>query len=183
MKNDILLEVRDLQTHFYTDEGLVKAADGIDISIKKGETLGLVGESGCGKSVTALSVMRLIQEPPGKIVQGEILFHGNNLLNLSETEMRHIRGNRISMIFQEPMTSLNPLFRSGDQIAEAIALHQGVSKQDARAKAVEMLQKVGIPDPESRAREYPHQMSGGMRHRCHCRYGTVGSCHVCREDR
>ena len=165
MKNDILLEVKDLQTHFYTDEGLVKAADGIDISIKKGETLGLVGESGCGKSVTALSVMRLIQEPPGKIVQGEILFHGNNLLNLSETEMRHIRGNRISMIFQEPMTSLNPLIRCGDQIAEAIALHQGVSKQDARAKAVEMLQKVGIPDSESRAREYPHQMSGGMRQR------------------
>ena len=165
MKNDILLEVKDLQTHFYTDEGLVKAADGIDISIKKGETLGLVGESGCGKSVTALSVMRLIQEPPGKIVQGEILFHGNNLLNLSETEMRHIRGNRISMIFQEPMTSLNPLIRCGDQIAEAIALHQGVSKQEARAKAVEMLQKVGIPDSESRAREYPHQMSGGMRQR------------------
>ncbi len=165
MKNDILLDVRGLHTHFYTDEGLVKAADGIDITIKKGETLGLVGESGCGKSVTALSVMRLIQEPPGKIVQGEILFHGNNLLNMSETEMRHIRGNRISMIFQEPMTSLNPLFRCGDQIAEAIALHQGVSKQDARAKAVEMLQKVGIPDSESRAREYPHQMSGGMRQR------------------
>ena len=165
MKTDILLEVRGLHTHFYTDEGLVKAADGIDITIKKGETLGLVGESGCGKSVTALSVMRLIQEPPGKIVRGEILFHGNNLLNMSETEMRHIRGNRISMIFQEPMTSLNPLFRCGDQIAEAIALHQGVSKQDAGAKAVEMLQKVGIPDPESRAREYPHQMSGGMRQR------------------
>ena len=165
MKNDLLLRINDLHTHFYTDEGLVKAADGIDISINKGETLGLVGESGCGKSVTALSIMRLIQEPPGKIVKGEILFDNQNLLNLSESEMRSIRGNRISMIFQEPMTSLNPLFRCGSQIAETISLHQGVTSHKARQKAVEMLHKVGIPDPESRAREYPHQMSGGMRQR------------------
>jgi len=165
MSNDVLIQVTDLHTHFYTDEGLVKAADGIDLTLKKGETLGLVGESGCGKSVTALSIMRLIQEPPGRIVQGKILFHDQNLLELSETEMEHIRGNRISMIFQEPMTSLNPLFRSGHQIAEAIRLHQAVSRQEGNARAVEMLQKVGIPDPDTRAREYPHQMSGGMRQR------------------
>ena len=165
MKSDILLQIKDLHTHFYTDEGLVKAADGIDITIRKGETLGLVGESGCGKSVTALSILRLIQEPPGRIVKGEILFNNQDLLKLSETKMQHVRGNRISMIFQEPMTSLNPLFRAGGQIAEAIRLHQKVSTQVASERAVEMLQKVGIPDPESRAREYPHQMSGGMRQR------------------
>jgi peptide/nickel transport system ATP-binding protein len=163
--NENLLEINDLHTNFYTDEGLVKAADGIDIHIRKGETLGLVGESGCGKSVTALSVMRLIQEPPGRIVQGEIRFHDRNLLELPEAEMRRIRGNRISMIFQEPMTSLNPLFRCGGQISEVIRLHQGLSKKDAADRAVEMLQKVGIPDSVSRAREYPHQMSGGMRQR------------------
>ncbi|MBW1995571.1 MAG: ABC transporter ATP-binding protein, partial [Deltaproteobacteria bacterium] len=165
MKNDALLRIDDLHTHFYTDEGLVKAADGIDITIGSGDTLGLVGESGCGKSVTALSIMRLIQEPPGRIVKGEVLFHDLNLLKLSEREMEHIRGNRISMIFQEPMTSLNPLFRAGDQIAEAIHLHQKVSKAEAKRRAVQMLQKVGIPDPEKRAKEYPHQMSGGMRQR------------------
>ena len=165
MKNDNLLQIKNLHTHFYTDEGLVKAADGIDVVIKKGETLGLVGESGCGKSVTALSVMRLIQEPPGRIMDGEILFYDQDLLKLSEGEMEHIRGNRISMIFQEPMTSLNPLFRCGHQIAEAICLHQNVSKNEGEERAIEMLQKVGIPDPETRAREYPHQMSGGMRQR------------------
>ncbi len=165
MKNDILLQINNLHTHFYTDEGLVKAVDDVDVTIRKGETLGLVGESGCGKSVTALSVMRLIQQPPGRIVKGEILFHDQNLINLSEAEMQHIRGNRISMIFQEPMTSLNPLFRSGNQIAEAIRFHQSVSKKEAKDLAVKMLQKVGIPDPESRAKEYPHQMSGGMRQR------------------
>jgi peptide/nickel transport system ATP-binding protein/oligopeptide transport system ATP-binding protein len=165
MENDILLEIKNLHTHFSTDEGLVKAADGIDLIMRKGETLGLVGESGCGKSVTALSVMRLIQQPPGRIVDGEILFNGQNLLELSDAQMRQIRGNMISMIFQEPMTSLNPLFRCGDQIAETIRLHQGVAKKAARQRAVNMLKKVGIPDPESRAMEYPHQMSGGMRQR------------------
>jgi len=165
MKNDHLLEIKDLHTHFFTDEGLVKAVDGVDIVIGKGETLGLVGESGCGKSVTSLSVMRLIQEPPGRIVKGEILFNGQNLLTLSERAMQRIRGNHISMIFQEPMTSLNPLFRAGNQIAETIRLHQNVSKHAAREQAVEMLRKVGIPDSEARSREYPHQMSGGMRQR------------------
>ena len=165
MKNDILLKVRELHTYFDTEEGLVKAADGIDIVIREGETLGLVGESGCGKSVTALSIMRLIKEPPGKIVKGEILFHDTDLLRLTKAEMRHMRGNRLSMIFQEPMTSLNPIFRVGDQISEAIRIHQGVPKRTARDQAVEMLRRVGIPDPESGIKEYPHQMSGGMRQR------------------
>lgn len=165
MMNDVLLEVKDLHTHFYTYDGVAKAVDGVDFSVRKGEALGLVGESGCGKSVTALSILRLIQEPPGRIMKGEILFDGQDLVALTPNEMRHIRGNRISMIFQEPMTSLNPLFSIGDQIAESIRLHQGVSRREAMDRAVEMLGKVAIPDPEKRIKEYPHQLSGGMRQR------------------
>jgi len=163
--NDILIQVNDLHTNFYTDEGVVKAVDGVDLFLRKGETLGLVGESGCGKSVTALSIMRLIQQPPGRIEKGQILFENQDLLGMSEEQMRQIRGNHISMIFQEPMTSLNPVFRVGDQIAEAIRLHQGLPKGSAMERAAEMLQKVGIPDPGTRVKEYPHQMSGGMRQR------------------
>jgi oligopeptide transport system ATP-binding protein len=160
-----LVEIRNLKTHFYTDDGISPAVDGVNLFIKRGETLGVVGESGCGKSVTSLSVMRLIPNPPGKIVDGEILFEGRDLLKLSESEMRKIRGNDISMIFQEPMTSLNPVYTIGDQIAEAITLHQGLNKKEALDKAVEMLRLVGIPLPDKRVREYPHQLSGGMRQR------------------
>lgn len=163
--NDNLVEVKNLKTYFFTDDGVVPAVDGVDFSIKKGETLGIVGESGCGKSVTSLSLLRLVPNPPGKIVDGEMYFKGENLLEKSESEMRKIRGNDISMIFQEPMTSLNPVFTVGEQISEAIELHQGLNKRDALAKAVEMLKLVGIPSAEQRVNEYPHQMSGGMRQR------------------
>ncbi len=159
-----MLKVRNLRTHFFTEAGLIKAVDGIDLSIGQGQTLGLVGESGCGKSVTALSIMRLVQ-PPGRIVSGQIHFGRDNLVALTPQEMRRIRGNRISMIFQEPMTSLNPVFRVGDQICEAIKLHQDISRREAMKMSVAMLTKVGIPEPKQRAREYPHQMSGGMRQR------------------
>ncbi|MGE5588326.1 MAG: ABC transporter ATP-binding protein, partial [Clostridia bacterium] len=162
---ETLLEVRDLKTYFYTEDGVVPAVDGVSFSVDKGETIGIVGESGCGKSVTSLSVMRLIPNPPGKIIDGEIIFEGENILEKSEAEMRHIRGNDISMIFQEPMTSLNPVFTIGDQIMEAIMLHQKVGKREARAKTIEMLKLVGIPSAEKRVDEYPHQMSGGMRQR------------------
>jgi len=162
---DILLRLKDLHTYFHTDEGIVKAVNGVDFSIPGGKTVGLVGESGCGKSVTALSIMRLIPQPPGRIVRGEILFEERDLLKLDEAQMRDIRGNRISMIFQEPMTALNPVFRVGDQIAEAIWLHQKQPMRKAFHLAVEMLEKVGIPDAETRANEYPHQLSGGMRQR------------------
>ncbi len=160
-----LVEIRNLRTHFYTEDGVVPAVDGVSLYIKRGETLGVVGESGCGKSVTSLSIMRLIPNPPGKIVGGEILFNGENLLKKPEAEMRKIRGNEVSMIFQEPMTSLNPVFTVGDQIAEAIQLHQGLHYKAALAKAVEMLRLVGIPEPQKRIHNYPHQMSGGMRQR------------------
>jgi len=160
-----LLEVRNLRTHFRTEEGVVPAVDGVSFHVNRGETLGIVGESGCGKSVTSLSIMRLVPNPPGEIAGGEIIFQGENLLAKSEREMRRIRGNEIAMIFQEPMTSLNPVYTVGDQIAEAIELHQGLSRREALAKAVEMLRLVGIPSPEQRVREYPHQMSGGMRQR------------------
>ena len=163
--NDVLLKLSGLQTYFYTDEGVSKAVDGVDYAVKKGETLGVVGESGCGKSVTALSIMRLSPQPPGKIVGGEIIFEGQNLLTLSNHQMRKIRGNKISMIFQEPMTSLNPVFTIGNQIAEAIQLHQRLSKKAALDHAIDMLKLVGIPSPEQRVREYPHQLSGGMRQR------------------
>ncbi len=160
-----LVEIRNLRTHFFTEDGVVPAVDGVNMYIKRGETLGVVGESGCGKSVTSLSIMRLIPWPPGKIVEGEILFEGEDLVKKSEAEMRKIRGNDISMIFQEPMTSLNPVYTIGDQIAEAIMLHQGLNRKEAIDKAVEMLRLVGIPLPERRVREYPHQLSGGMRQR------------------
>jgi oligopeptide/dipeptide ABC transporter ATP-binding protein len=163
--NGTLLSVDDLSTHFFTEGGVAKAVHDVSFSIKKGKTFALVGESGCGKSVTALSIMRLIPDPPGKIVSGHIAFEDRHLLALSEREMRQIRGNRIAMIFQEPMTSLNPVFTVGNQIVEAIKLHQKKSTRQAWTDAVGMLRKVGIADPDRRVREYPHQMSGGMRQR------------------
>lgn len=165
MDKELLLRLEDLKTYFHTEDGVVKAVDGVTFEIYKGETLGVVGESGCGKSVTSLSIMRLIPNPPGKIAGGKIWFDGEDLVNKTDAEMRKIRGNDISMIFQEPMTSLNPVFTVGMQIAEAIILHQKVSKKEALAKAVEMLKKVGIPSPEKRVHDYPHQLSGGMRQR------------------
>ncbi len=159
-----LLEVENLQTHFGTPDGVVRAVEGLSFHIDAGETLGIVGESGCGKSVTSMSILRLIQEPPGKIA-GSIRFEGRDLLKVSEQEMRGIRGNAISMIFQEPMTSLNPVLTVGQQIGETVRLHQGMNARDAETKAVEMLTLVGIPAPERRVREYPHQLSGGMRQR------------------
>src|SRR6056297_780757 len=163
--SDRLLEVNDLKTYFDTDEGTVKAVDGVSFHIDKGETLGVVGESGSGKSVTSLSTMRLIPQPPGRFAGGEIKFEGQDLLKKSEREMRKIRGNEISMIFQEPMTSLNPVYTVGDQIAEAIVLHQNKSRNQAMKLATEMLDLVGIPEPAKRVKNYPHQMSGGMRQR------------------
>jgi oligopeptide/dipeptide ABC transporter ATP-binding protein len=160
-----VLEIENLQTHFFTPGGVVRAVDGVSYSVKAGETLGVVGESGCGKSVTALSILRLVTSPPGRIVGGAIRFEGQNLLEQSEQEMERIRGNEISMIFQEPMTSLNPLFKVGDQISEAIALHKGLTRRQARKHAIDMLRRVSIPEPEQRAQAYPHQMSGGMRQR------------------
>ncbi len=160
-----LLEVLELKTYFFTDEGTAKAVDGVSFEVGRGETLGLVGESGCGKSVSALSIMRLIPQPPGRIVDGRILLDGTNLLELAEDQMRAIRGNEISMIFQEPMTSLNPVYTCGNQIEEALILHQRMSKKQARERAIEMLKLVGIPAPEQRIKEYPHQLSGGMRQR------------------
>ncbi|HET7879776.1 MAG TPA: ABC transporter ATP-binding protein [Acetobacteraceae bacterium] len=160
-----LLEIDNLHTQFVTPAGIVRAVDGVSYSLRSGETLGVVGESGCGKSVTALSILRLVSSPPGRIVDGAIRFEGTDLLKLTESEMEDIRGNRISMIFQEPMTSLNPLLTVGRQISEAIALHQGVSRRDAMDRAVEMLRRVHIPEPEQRAHAYPHQLSGGMRQR------------------
>ncbi len=160
-----LVEVKDLRTCFHTESGVVSAVDHINIHVNRGETLGIVGESGCGKSVTSLSIMRLIPMPPGEITHGEILFEGEDLLKKSESEMRKIRGNDISMIFQEPMTSLNPVYTCGDQISEAIELHQGLNRKEALGKAIEMLRLVGIPLPERRVHDYPHQLSGGMRQR------------------
>ncbi|MCY0878653.1 MAG: ABC transporter ATP-binding protein [Firmicutes bacterium] len=160
-----VLEVNNLRTHFFTDEGVVPAVDGVSFYVDEEETLGIVGESGSGKSVTSLSVMRLVPNPPGRIVGGEIWFQGENLLTKTPGEMRQIRGKDMAMIFQEPMTSLNPVYTVGDQIAETILLHQRVSRREAFQRAVEMLRLVGIPAPERRAREYPHQLSGGMRQR------------------
>jgi len=160
-----LLRIRDLHTYFFLDEGVVKAVGGIDLKLKEGETLGIVGESGCGKSVTALSILQLIPSPPGRIVKGEIYFEGNDLLALSEAEMRKIRGRSISMIFQEPMTCLNPVFQVGDQISEILQLHEGISRKEARERSIDMFRKVGIPSPERRVKEYPHHLSGGMRQR------------------
>jgi oligopeptide/dipeptide ABC transporter ATP-binding protein len=160
-----LLQVQNLKTSFFTPEGEVRAIDGVSFEIGEGKTLGLVGESGCGKSVTSLSIMRLIPSPPGKIVGGEIFYRGRDLLKLNNEEMRKIRGNEISMIFQEPMTSLNPVFTVGNQIGEAIKLHQGLGKRETRQKTIDMLRLVKIADPESRVDSYPHQLSGGMRQR------------------
>ena len=166
-----LIEVRGLKTYFYTEDGVVRAVDGVDFTIEPKKTLGVVGESGCGKSVTALSILRLIQTPPGKIEAGEILYHQNgNVIDLTKLnpeghEMRSIRGNEIAMIFQEPMTSLNPVYTIGNQIMEAITLHQRLGKKEARNKAIEMLHAAGLPSPEQHINEYPHQLSGGMRQR------------------
>ncbi len=160
-----LLEVEDLGTWFYTRQGIVKAVDGVDFQVAAGETLAIVGESGCGKSMTALSLMRLIPDPPGRIVSGAVRLAGRDLLKISEEEMRDVRGNEISMIFQEPMTSLNPVMTIGKQIAEALVLHRELDKKAAHKRAVEMLDLVRIPEPAQRSREYPHQLSGGMRQR------------------
>ena len=160
-----LLEINELRTYFFTDVGVLPSVDGVSYSVERGETLGVVGESGSGKSVTALSILRLIPEPPGRIVSGEILFEGTDLTKITAKEMRQIRGNDISVIFQEPMTSLNPVYTVGNQIVEAILLHQNLDYAEARRLAIEMLNKVGIPAPEKRIDEYPHQMSGGMKQR------------------
>ncbi len=162
---ETVLDVRGLQTVFFTNSGLFRAVDDVSFQVRRGETLAIVGESGCGKSVTALSVMRLVPDPPGRIVGGSVALEGTDLLGLDEAEMRQIRGNRISMIFQEPMTSLNPVMRIGDQITEAVRLHRPMSRKQAWTQAVEMLRLVRIPVPERRAQEYPHQLSGGMRQR------------------
>jgi peptide/nickel transport system ATP-binding protein len=160
-----LLAVEDLVTTFHTEHGEVRAVDGVSFTIPRGKTVGVVGESGCGKSVTALSILRLLPEPPGKIASGRVLYDGQDLAHLPEKAMRGLRGNKISMIFQEPMTSLNPVFSVGEQVAEAVRLHQGKSRKEAMARAVELFQLVGIPDPVERVRAYPHQLSGGMRQR------------------
>jgi len=160
-----LLEIEGLKTHFFTRDGIVRAVDGVSFSVAPGETLAVVGESGCGKSVTSLSILRLIASPPGRIVEGSIRFQGQDLLALSERGMRDIRGNEISMIFQEPMTSLNPVLSVGRQITETLTLHRGLSREAAKARAIEMLRLVGIPEPASRLRQYPHEFSGGMRQR------------------
>lgn len=165
MDDNILLKVDDLRTHFFLDEGVLKALDGVSFHINKGETLGVVGESGCGKSLTALSIMRLVQSPPGKIVGGKVYFDGEDLLKKSKHEMRKIRGSKISMVFQEPMTSLNPVFTVGFQINETLRIHRGLSKQLAKEKTIEILKMVDMPLPEQRYNEYPHQLSGGMRQR------------------
>ncbi|NLW40021.1 MAG: ABC transporter ATP-binding protein [Tissierellia bacterium] len=161
--SDNILEIKDLVVHYITDEGVVEAVNGLNMTLKRGETLGLVGETGAGKTTTALSILRLVPNPPGKIISGEIHFDGENLLELSEEEMRSIRGNKISMIFQDPMTSLNPVMTVGEQIAEGIEIHQGLSTDEAMEKAHEMLELVGIP--RERAIDYPHQFSGGMKQR------------------
>jgi oligopeptide transport system ATP-binding protein len=160
-----LLEVKNLRTHFFTEEGVVRAVDGVSWHLDEGETLALVGESGCGKSVTAMSILRLIPNPPGRIVDGEIIFDGRDLLKVSDSEMRSIRGNQIAMVFQEPMTSLNPVLTIGAQIRESIELHMGLGESEATARAIELLELVGIPEAAQRITDYPHQFSGGMRQR------------------
>jgi len=160
-----LLQVNDLKTYFFTDDGIARAVDGVSLSVPAGKTLALVGESGCGKSITALSILRLVPEPLGKIVSGQILFDGQNLVDLSERQMQKIRGNQIAMIFQEPMTALNPVFTIGNQIIETIRLHQNLSKSQSEELAVDLLRRVGIPAPEQRLQNYPHHLSGGMRQR------------------
>jgi peptide/nickel transport system ATP-binding protein/oligopeptide transport system ATP-binding protein len=161
----VVLELKNLQTYFYTDMGVAKSVDGVSYKVRQGQTLGVVGESGCGKSVTAKSIMGLIPQPPGKIVGGEILFEGRDLTKFSIEELRKVRGKDISMIFQEPMTSLNPVYTVGDQIMEMILNHEDVTEQEARTRAIKLLEEVGIPSPEKRVDDYPHNMSGGMRQR------------------
>ena len=163
-QKETLLEVNNLKTYFYTEDGMVKAVDGVDFTVGRGEVLGLVGESGCGKSVTSLSIMRLIGIP-GKVVEGEIMFEGRDLLKLSEAEMVHMRGNRISMVFQQPQSSLNPVFKVADQVGEVLQIHQNMGKEESWNRAVELLRLVGIPDPESKAHSFPHEMSGGQAQR------------------
>jgi peptide/nickel transport system ATP-binding protein len=160
-----LLEIRGLKTHFSTDDGMVRAVDGVDLTIDRGETLGVVGESGCGKTVTAMTVLKLIQMPPGRIVDGSVLWRGRDLVPLSTEEMRQIRAKEIAIIFQEPMTSLNPAYTVGEQIAEVLRLHEGLNRRDAMDRTIEMLRLVDIPTPERRVHDYPHQFSGGMRQR------------------
>ncbi len=160
-----ILSIDNLHTYFFTERGVVKAVNGVSFSVNEGETLALVGESGCGKSVTALSIMKLVPDPPGRIVDGKILFDGVDLVQLSDKEMRHIRGNLIGMVFQEPMTALNPVFKIGDQIAEVLLHHRKATKNDVEDRVIELLRQVGIPSPETRINDYPHQMSGGMRQR------------------
>ena len=164
MEQENLLEIKNLHTYFFTNKGTIKAVNGVDLSIKRGRTLGVVGESGSGKSITSFSILRLIDEP-GEIVEGEILFEGKDIVKLSEQEMRSLRGNEISMIFQEPMTSLNPIFKIGKQLSEPLLLHQGLDKKEAWRRSVELLREVKIPNPEDIAHAYPHQLSGGMRQR------------------
>jgi oligopeptide/dipeptide ABC transporter ATP-binding protein len=163
-KNGNILEVRRLKTYFHTEDGIVKAVDGVDLDVKRGEVLGLVGESGCGKSVTSLSIMRLVGIP-GEIEEGEIWFGGRNLLELDENEMAHMRGSNISMIFQQPVSCLNPVFRAGEQVAEVLEVHEGLGSTAAWERAVDLLRMVGIPEPEKRARSFPHELSGGMAQR------------------
>jgi oligopeptide transport system ATP-binding protein len=172
-----MLEIRDLRTHFFTDEGVVRAVDGVSLDLDERETLAVVGESGSGKSVTALSVLGLIATPPGRIVGGSIRYRDRELVGMPSSELRRIRGKRIAMIFQEPMTSLNPVYTCGEQIIETVMLHEGVDRRVARARAIEMLQLTGIPSPEQRVDEYPHQMSGGMRQRV-----MIAMALVCRPD-
>ena len=163
-KSDLMLEIKGLKTQFYTEDGVIKAVDGVDLYVKRGETLGIVGESGCGKSVTSLSVMRLVSAP-GKITEGKIIFDGTDLLKIPEKEMTKIRGNRISMIFQQPTTCLNPVFKIGDQISEVLNIHQSLGKEAGQKRAIELLRMVGIPSPEKRAQAYPHEISGGQAQR------------------
>ena len=165
IKDNVLLEVKDLTTHFFTQDGVVKAVDGISYNVHEGEVLGIVGESGCGKSVSAMSVMKLIPNPPGRIVDGSVIFEGKDLVTMPEPEMRQIRGNRIAMVFQEPMTSLNPVLTIGRQLTETLELHQGLSGSAAMDRAAELLDRVGIPEAGQRLKDYPHQFSGGMRQR------------------
>jgi oligopeptide/dipeptide ABC transporter ATP-binding protein len=162
--NETILDVKDLKTYFYTEDGVVKAVDGVDFSVKKGEVLGLVGESGCGKSVSSFSILRLVS-PPGRIIGGEIIFEGKDILKLSKDEMVKMRGDRISMIFQQPQSSLNPVYRVGDQVAEVLTIHKGMKKKEAWDRAVELLTQVGIPDPAKKASAFPHEMSGGQAQR------------------
>lgn len=164
MENNNILEIKNLKTHFFTEAGIVRAVDGIDLTVKRGEVLGLVGESGCGKSVTSLSIMRLISQP-GRIIEGQIIFDNTDLVTLPEAQMRDVRGNRISMIFQQPQSSLNPVFRIGDQISEVLHIHQEITKEEGEKRAIELLRLVGIPEPETRIRAYPHELSGGMAQR------------------